>query len=319
MKNTGESDLLSTHSYTQEAAEIYTLANGMTVCMEPLPYLHSASAGIWIKTGSANETPEESGIAHFLEHLFFKGTKTRSVHQIMEAIESRGGQLNAFTSREHTGLYVKVLDKYTATGIEIIADLIKNSLFADLEKERNVILEEITSAEDTPDDLVHDLMAAHHWPNHALGRAIAGTVESVSALNFDDVVAFYKKWYKPENMVFSIAGNIDTKAVLAQLRAEFEDLPNEPVPAGFPAPTFNSGIQSVSRDIAQSHITMAFPSPSLCDEAMFWAAVPPHVSSCGFEKTKGWPTVFTPTTLFILRRAQWASMRRWRRNNWARP
>ena len=253
MKNTGESDLLSTHSYTQEAAEIYTLANGMTVCMEPLPYLHSASAGIWIKTGSANETPEESGIAHFLEHLFFKGTKTRSVHQIMEAIESRGGQLNAFTSREHTCLYVKVLDKYTATGIEIIADLIKNSLFADLEKERNVILEEITSAEDTPDDLVHDLMAAHHWPNHALGRAIAGTVESVSALNFDDVVAFYKKWYKPENM------------------------------------------------------------------AMFWAAVPPHVSSCGFEKTKGWPTVFTPTTLFILRRAQWASMRRWRRNNWARP
>ncbi len=260
---------MSNMSYTQEAAEIHTLSNGMTVCIEPLPYLHSASAGVWIKTGSANEREEESGIAHFLEHLFFKGTKTRNVHQIMEAIESRGGQLNAFTSREHTCLYVKVLDKYTTTGIEILADLIKNSLFCDLEKERNVILEEITSVEDTPDDFVHDLLAAHHWPDHALGRSIAGTVESVSALDYDAVVAFYQRWYKPENMVFSIAGNIDPEAVLTQLREAFEEIPSGTIPEPYPAPRFQSGIQAVHRDIAQSHITMAFPGPPLTKDEKF--------------------------------------------------
>ncbi len=260
---------MSSTTYTHEAAEIHTLANGMTVCMEPLPYLHSASAGVWIKTGSGNEDPEENGIAHFLEHLFFKGTKTRDVHQIMEAVESRGGQLNAFTSREHTCLYVKVLDKYTFTGIEILADLIKNSLFCDLDKERNVILEEITSVEDTPDDYVHDLMAEHHWPNHALGRSIAGTEASVNGLDFDRVVAFYKRWYTPENMVFSIAGNIDTTAVLAQVKAEFEDLPKQSTPELFPAPAFNSGIKLVSGDISQSHITLAFPGPNLHEESKY--------------------------------------------------
>lgn len=260
---------MSDTSYTHEAAEIHVLANGMTVCMEPLPYLHSASAGVWIKTGSANEQAEENGIAHFLEHLFFKGTKTRNVHQIMEAIESRGGQLNAFTSREHTCLYVKVLDKYTATGIEILADLIKNSLFCDLEKERNVILEEIVSVEDTPDEHVHDLLAACHWPDHALGRSIAGSAESVSALDYDRVVAFFERWYQPENMVFSIAGNFDSAAVLAQVRAEFEGLPNRTVPPLFPAPAFCAGRENVGRDIAQSHITLAFPGPSLSDDRKF--------------------------------------------------
>jgi predicted Zn-dependent peptidase len=260
---------LSNTKYTHEAAEIHTLKNGLSVCIESLPYLHSASVGVWIKTGSANERPEESGIAHFLEHLFFKGTKTRNVHQIMEAIESRGGQLNAFTSREHTCLYAKVLDKYTATGIEILADLIKNSLFCDLEKERNVILEEIASVEDTPDDLVHDLMAAHHWPDHALGRSIAGSAASVSALDYDNVVEFYRRWYTPENMVVSIAGNIDASAVLEQIRNEFEEIPRKHTPDTCSAPHFNGGGTSAIRDIAQSHITMAFPGPSLHEDIKY--------------------------------------------------
>ena len=264
-----DSDLLSNNTYTHEAVEMHTLANGMTVCMEALPYLHSASAGVWIRTGSGNERVEECGVAHFLEHLFFKGTKTRDVHQIMEAIESRGGQLNAFTSREYTCLYVKVLDKYTTTGIEILADLIKNSLFCDLEKERNVVLEEITAVEDTPDDLVHDLMAAHHWPGHALGRAIAGTIKSVSALDYERVVNFYQRWYTPENMVFSIAGNIDTEAVLKQVRDEFEAIPGGSTPAPFPAPTFNAGVKTVERDIAQSHMTLSFPGLALGDERKY--------------------------------------------------
>lgn len=260
---------MSEITYPRDAAEITTLANGLTVCMERLPYLHSASAGIWIRTGSANETAAESGIAHFLEHLFFKGTKTRNVHEIMEAVESRGGQLNAFTAREYTCLYVKVLDKYTATGIEILADIVKNSLFADLEKERNVILEEIASVEDTPDEYVHDLMTEHHWPDHALGRSISGSAESVSALEYEHVVDFFQRWYRPENMVFSIAGNIDTTAVLEQVRREFECIPRSAAEGPGEAPRFNAGILTVERDIAQSHITVAFPAPSLYDERKY--------------------------------------------------
>ncbi|MCF6284106.1 MAG: insulinase family protein, partial [Candidatus Hydrogenedentes bacterium] len=149
------------------------------------------------------------------------------------------------------------------------ADLIKNSLFCDLEKERNVILEEITAVEDTPDDLVHDLMATHHWPEHALGRSIAGTTESVSALDYDRVVDFYQRWYTPENMVFSIAGNIDTEAVLKQVREEFEGMPKASTPTQFSAPAFKAGAKAVTRDIAQSHITLAFPGLSLRDDMKY--------------------------------------------------
>ena len=260
-----ELERLSDIVYTRDNAEITTLPNGMAVCMERLPYLHSASIGVWIRTGSGDEQEDENGIAHFLEHLFFKGTKSRNVHQIMEAIESRGGQLNAFTSREYTCIYVKVLDKYTATGIEILADLIKNSLFCDLEKERNVILEEIASIEDTPDEHVHDLIAEHHWPDHALGRSISGTAESVSALDYDKVVAFYRRWYQPENMVFAIAGNFDARAVLGQVTDEFGSIAAAPVPSEADVPRFHASIRTVPREIAQSHITLAFPAPSMHD------------------------------------------------------
>lgn len=255
--------------YSQENAEIITLDNGMTVCMERLPYLHSASIGVWIRTGSGNERPEENGVAHFLEHLFFKGTRNRSVREIMEAIESRGGHLNAFTSREYTCVFAKVLDKYTATGIEVLADLIKNSLFCDLEKERNVILEEIASVEDTPDEYVHDLIVEHHWPDHALGRAISGTAETVSALDFDHIVDFYGRWYQPENMVVSIAGNFDASTVFEQMEREFGAIEASPVPPQEPGPRFRAGIQAVERDIAQSHITVAFPGPSMHEERKY--------------------------------------------------
>ncbi|MBX3177353.1 MAG: insulinase family protein [Candidatus Hydrogenedentes bacterium] len=255
--------------YTQEDAEVITLDNGLAVCLEPLPYLHSASIGVWIRTGSGNERADENGIAHFLEHLFFKGTSNRNVHEIMAAIESRGGQLNAFTSREYTCLYVKVLEKHVATGIEILADLVKNSLFCDLEKERNVILEEIASIEDTPDEYVHDLITEHHWPGHALGRSISGSAESVSALGYDHVVDFFRRWYRPENMVFSIAGNFDRRAVIDQVSAEFGSISVGAVPPLDAAPRFQSGIRAVHRDIAQSHITLAFPAPSLYDERKY--------------------------------------------------
>lgn len=248
-----------------DAVIIQKLPNGLTISMERLPYLRSCSAGIWIKTGSAYEQEHEAGVAHFLEHLFFKGTTSRTARQLMEAIESRGGQINAFTSRGYTCLYVKVLDRDVHTGIEILADLVKNCTLVDWEKERNVILEEIASIEDTPDEQIHDLFAEYHWPQHPLGRPVSGYAHSVGKLTRDDVEHFYKTWYRPDSMFFSIAGNFNEDAVLQQLTREFSSIAGDPASFDLAAPMFHAGIKHVTRDIAQSHVCVAFPAPSLED------------------------------------------------------
>lgn len=276
---------------TSESVVLRPLDNGMAVALEPLHHLRSAAAGIWVKTGSANELPHESGLAHFLEHLFFKGTKTRNVHELMEAVEAKGGHLNAFTSREYTCLYVKMLDTHIHTGIEILSDLVKNSLFCDLDKERNVILEEIASIEDTPDDYVFDLLAQYHWPAHPLGRSVSGDQASVLKLTGDHVRTFYEAWYQPENMLFCVAGNIDADVVFAQIEEEFAGLPKADIPALYTPPTFHAGIEMVHRDIGQSHICMAFPGPDIHDPTRFTSDLMSNVLGGGstsrlFEKIR---------------------------------
>ncbi|HIJ65630.1 MAG TPA: insulinase family protein [Candidatus Hydrogenedentes bacterium] len=245
------------------------LPNGMTVALERLPYLHSAAAGVWVKTGSANETAERSGVSHLLEHLFFKGTASRSTRELMDAIEARGGHLNAFTSREYTCIYANSLDTHVATVIEILADIAKNSRLNDFEKERNVVLEEITSNMDVPEDRIHDLFAQRLWPGHSLGRPVAGTAESVASLTLEDVRSYYEAWYAPENMVFSVAGNIDTEAVFDQVRAEFEPLAEIQPPARCPAPIFGAGVTYEERDIAQNHVCFGFPGPAASDDRRY--------------------------------------------------
>ena len=241
------------------------LDNGLTITMERLPHLHSASAGIWIKTGSANETEKQAGVSHFLEHLFFKGTKTRKARELVEAIESKGGHINAFTSREYTCIHVKTLDTQVATGIEILADIAKNSTFCDLEKERNVVLEEIASTEDVPEDHIHDLLARRLWPDHPLGLPVAGRFETISQMNLDDVRKYYDRWYRPRNMYFSIAGNFDEGAVLDQICNEFGGLrPSRAVKRSGPKHCGN-GFEVVERDIAQNHICLGFPGPTVSD------------------------------------------------------
>jgi predicted Zn-dependent peptidase len=254
--------------YTDNAVA-RALDNGLSVTLESLPHLHSASVGMWIRCGSANEAEEQSGISHFLEHLFFKGTETRSTRQIMEPIESKGGHLNAFTSREYICVYFKALDKHIASGIEILADIIKNSTFADLEKERNVVLEEISSIEDVPDEYVHDLLALKMWPNHPLGRPVSGSEETVSNLSFSDVKNYCEQWRQPSGMFFSIAGNFDEDAVFEQVRNEFGSLPSRPAPKPCDAPAFNPGVEFIERDIGQDHFCMAFPGPTVLDKRRF--------------------------------------------------
>ncbi len=244
-------------------ATVHRFSNGMVVALEPLRHLHSASVGIWIKTGSANEAPEQAGISHLLEHLFFKGTATRSARQLVEAIEGKGGHINAFTAREYTCVYIRTLDTHVEDALVILADIVKHSQFLDLEKERNVVLEEISSAIDVPEEYAHDLFAEQLWAGHALGVPIVGHYETVSALSLDDIRAYYDAWYRPENMVFAVAGNFEPDQVLAFLEREFESLPRRTPPDGFPPPRFSGGKRVVGREIAQSHICFGFPGPPL--------------------------------------------------------
>jgi len=248
-----------------DTAIVQTLANGLTVTIERLPHLRSAAAGVWVKTGSANESASQAGISHFLEHLFFKGTETRSARDLVEAVERQGGQLNAFTSRDHTCVYVKTLDTHVTVGIDILADIIKHSLFRDLEKERNVVLEEIASIEDVPEDHVHERLAGRVWPNHPLGRPISGSLASVTALQLEDIRAYYESWYRPQNLYFSIAGNFDEDAVLEQVNAAFGDLPAGASASPNGPPEFGAGVETIERDIAQSHLCLGFPGPAVDD------------------------------------------------------
>ena len=248
---------------------IHKLDNGFTVAMERLPFLHSASMGVWIRTGSAAEEKQEAGIAHFLEHLFFKGTKKRNVHEIMDTVESKGGYLNAATSREYTSLYVRMLEQHVSVGVEVLADLIINSTFTDIERERGVILEEIAAINDTPDELSHDLLSDFHWPQHPLGRPISGYADVVAQVGHGDFRRFYDTWYKPSNMVFTIAGNFDENQVLEQVTELFSQLPSGEAPRLDSAPTFHAGIQVVERPISQTHIGIALPGPSALSEKRY--------------------------------------------------
>jgi len=257
--------LTKANANRNEATVARKLANGLTITTEPLPYLRSVAAGVWIKTGSANEFEAQAGISHFLEHLLFKGTEKRTARELVEAIESQGGQLNAFTSRDYTCLYVKTLDTHVASGIEILCDIIKHSLFCDLEKERNIVLEEIASIEDVPEDYIHELLTEHLWPAHPLGRSVLGTVESVGRFTLDDVRAYYAHWYRPGNLYFSIAGNFDEENVLTQVCNELQNLPPGPAGQRCTVPATGHGVKPFDREIAQDHLCIGFPGASLKD------------------------------------------------------
>lgn len=257
-------------AYTPLDPVIHTLGNGLTVVCEQLPWVHSASIGVWARTGSGNETAAEAGISHFIEHLLFKGTQRRTARQIMEAIEGRGGQLNAFTTREYTCYYARVLDQHVASAFDVLADMVKNSTFHDLDKERNVILEEISMIKDVPEDYVHDLMTEQVWPEHPLGRPISGYEETVSAATLDMVRGYRDLWYTPENMMVSIVGRFDENTFLQQVTDEFGKLPARRAPertGGTPA--YRASQTFDRRTIAQDHLVCTFPSVSITDPRRF--------------------------------------------------
>src|SRR5476649_801463 len=173
--------------------------------------VRSISIGVWLTRGSRHESAEQSGIAHFVEHMLFKGTGTRSAEDIAQAIDSIGGQLDAFTAKEYASYYIKVLDEHLPLAMDILSDIVRNPAFdpEDIEREKKVVVEEIKMVEDTPDDLVHELFTQGFWENHALGRPILGTRETVESLNADVLRGYFEESYAARNLIVSAVGNLD--------------------------------------------------------------------------------------------------------------
>src|SRR5262245_28182663 len=201
------------------------LGNGLVVATEAMPHLRSVSIGVWVKGGSRQETTGSTGLAHFIEHLLFKGTRSRTAAQIAESIDSVGGQLNAFTDKEYVGFYAKVLDEHLGRGFELLSDIVLNPTFpaAEVERERNVIFEEIAMVEDSPQELIQEMFVERFWEGHPLGRPIAGTKESVARIARRDVQRFFRDNYTAGSTIVAVAGNVRHRAVQDLARRYFSD------------------------------------------------------------------------------------------------
>lgn len=246
--------------------EIKRLANGLRVVLEPIPYLRSVSVGIWVLAGSRDETENWAGISHFCEHMLFKGTARRSAWDIADEMDRIGGQLNAYTSKELTCYYTRVLDDHLTIAMDVLTDMFFNSAFKEdeIEKEKNVVLEEINMYEDTPEDLAHDILQAAVWSGEGLGRAVLGSQESVSALKKADFESFLKKAYRPERVVVSVAGKYDEAAVMDMVERYFSTFNNADEPfANTCKAIYTPSKVTREKDVEQLHLCMAFPGISI--------------------------------------------------------
>lgn len=241
--------------------------NGLTVLSEHLPGVRSAAVGVWVRTASAHEPRPLMGVSHLLEHMVFKGTERRTARQLAIALESRGGSLDAFTSRDHTAFQAHILDQDLPQAVDVLTDLVRRPLLrnTDLELERKVVLEEISTVDDTPDDLVHEIFAEQLFPKHPYGYSILGTRDSVSSVSGDDLRLVHGSGYYAGNCVVAAAGQLDHDKLLDMLAAEgwFEgDEAIAPRPAVDPGEATRGGEVRVERDSAQTHIvfgTDTFP------------------------------------------------------------
>lgn len=233
------------------------LRNGITIVTEKIPYVRSASISIWIKTGSRFEkTIEENGISHFIEHMVFKGTKNRTAKEIAEEMDSIGGQLDAFTGREHTCFYAKVMDKHTSKVFNLLSDVILNPRFSvnDIEKEKKVITEEIKMYMDSPDEYIHDMFVKNLWGDHPLGRPILGNEDAVNKLSRESILQFYRKQYSPKNMVIAVAGNIEHSNIVKFVKSYLGSWDNGGLTVSIDTPVSNTNCVVETKKLEQVHI-----------------------------------------------------------------
>ncbi|MES2845100.1 MAG: pitrilysin family protein [Pseudomonadota bacterium] len=253
---------------------ITTLSNGFRIVTESMPGLLSASAGVWVTAGGRHERAEQNGIAHFLEHMAFKGTKRRSALRIAEEIEDVGGYINAYTSREMTAYYARVLSPDVGMALDVIADIVLNPVFntADIETERHVILQEIGQALDTPDDIIFDWLQEVSYPDQPFGRTILGPAERVSSFSKADLKGFVKEHYGPDQMILAAAGGVDHDSIVEQATALFGHLKRVGDWTIQPA-RFSGGERREVKDLEQVHFALAFEGPGYRSEDVYAAQV----------------------------------------------
>ncbi len=248
------------------------LPNGIRIVTEAMPYVRSVSLGVWIGSGSRIEHGPENGISHFIEHMVFKGTKHRSAEDIARSVDSVGGGLDAFTSKELVSFNTKVLDEHLPLALDILADLVLNPLFreADIEKEKSVILEEIKMEADQPEFVLHETFISNFWKGHGLGKPILGTKETVKKFAQPMLCDYYARVYSPRNILITAAGNLDHEGIVRLVRDKFEglqeraDLPVDSVPQPH-APL----ILKKKESLEQVHIALGVPSYALAHELRF--------------------------------------------------
>jgi predicted Zn-dependent peptidase len=242
------------------------LPTGLTVVTERMERVETVSLGAYVAAGTRHELEEENGISHFLEHMAFKGTARRSAAAISEEIENVGGQINAYTAREQTAFYVKVLKEDAPLGMDIIGDILCHSSFepAELERERGVILQEIGQANDTPDDIIFDFFQETAYPGQPMGRPVLGTEERIRALPRQALIDYMRHHYTTTNTVVAAAGNLRHEAMLELVSRHFADLPGSAAPAAVPG-RYQGGEFRESRDLDQVHIVLGFPSVAYGD------------------------------------------------------
>jgi len=251
------------------------LPNGIRIISEYMPNTFSATVMLWIDAGSGVENIEVNGISHFIEHMLFKGTPKRSAKEIVQTIENTGGGMNAFTDKESTCCYARVLSDQVPVTIDILLDMILNSLYTpkDIALERQVILEEIKMYEDAPDELVHDLFMKSFWNSHPLGQPITGTINSVKNISRNDILEFIRDHYTPANIIISIAGNFEEEKVISKIMEIAEHISLAPKIKEIKIPEITPNINISKKDIEQVHICMGSKSISILDDDRYVLAL----------------------------------------------
>src|SRR5688500_10118183 len=234
------------------------LDNGLRLITETMPHVRSVTIGVWLMRGSRHESDDRGGIAHFVEHMLFKGTATRTAEDIAQAIDSIGGQLDAFTAKEYASYYIKVLDEHLPLAVDLLSDIVLRPAFPvdEIDREKKVILEEIKMVEDTPDDLVHELFTQHFWEGHPLGRPILGSKETVERFTVDTLRQYFENAYVASNMIISAAGNIEQPRVRELVQGAFGALKSAGEPLSAQPPRVVPQVITRTKELEQSHLCL---------------------------------------------------------------
>jgi len=249
---------------------VTTLNNGLRVVTDPMPHLETAAVGVWVNTGARHEKLAENGISHVLEHMAFKGTENRSAKDIAETIESVGGHLNAYTSRDQTAYYARVLQEDTPLAVDILSDILQNSTFDEVElaREKEVIVQEIGQTNDTPDDIIFDHLQETAYPDQALGRSILGTSDRVRGFSRDMISGYMGARYSAPRMVLSASGGVEHERMVELAEKMFDHLPTQGE-SNAEAAQYNGGDYRENRELEQVHLALSVPGLSYTDEDFY--------------------------------------------------